>query len=148
MIAPRLADTGCRLLAVLSLAWTPAHATPAQIETLPPASAHPAPAPAWSAEGTVSAFLSSRIDYVGVVRLRQFVSSPLGRWRLGLETVVPVRSVSGRGAVIMNDLDYAAEVALERSFRGGIWSPFVAVRGSQEVDEPGSRGVLLLGLRV
>lgn len=105
----------------------------------------PAPAVSWSGEGEAYAFLGTRIDYVGVFRHR--VALPSG-WRFVLQNTVPVRSASGRGVVIVEDVDYRAEGGLALRAAGVEWIPFLSARGSEGVDREGSRGILAAGLRV
>jgi len=147
------------LLAVALAAINPLPA-PAQQEGAAPATDSAAPAeapllpqtqaasflesPHGLTEADVSLFLSSRIDYVGT--LGQRVRLPGNVW-LTLRTQIPVLSASGRGELIVQDVDYRIEGAMSRRAAGVDWTPFAAVRGSENVDRPGSRGVLVAGLR-
>ncbi len=122
-------------------------------ETQQPAKAAPSPSdpPAarlWSAGGEVSFFLSSRIDYVG--RFDQRLSLPVrtAEWRISLSTLVPVLSATGSDERVVGDVDYRLEAALVRRSGRLAWAPFVAARGSEEVDREGWMNVVLGGLRI
>jgi hypothetical protein len=121
----------------------------ARLQPAPEARTPPAaPAARWSGEGELYGFASSRIDYVGVFRFRALVPSAAGEWDLRWENTVPVLSTSGRGKLIVDDIDYQAEAGFARRAAATVWTPFLRYRGSAKVDRPGSAQVVVAGLRV
>ncbi|MCZ6778352.1 MAG: hypothetical protein O7F16_05220 [Acidobacteria bacterium] len=145
----------CRsiLLALAFLAIAGASPQRAQTDPEPPAAGAPnhertADNLSWGVTGTVSAFLSSSIDYVAVARFSGSAPSRAGVWQVGLQTTVAVLSASGSGTMIVDDLDYVAEASLEQKQGSLIWAPLTQVRGSEQVDREGSLGVVLAGFRL
>jgi hypothetical protein len=116
--------------------------------------AHPEEIPAerpervrWTAGGQVHAFLSSRIDYVG--KFRTEAGAPgSGGWHAWIDSTIPVRSASGQGALVVEDLDYQARVLWRLETARIAWAPFAGARGSEEVDQAGSRLVSLAGIQI
>jgi hypothetical protein len=97
--------------------------------------------------GEVSAVLSSDLDYIGVFEQVLELPSSAGVWQLGVRTAIPVISISGASAFIVEDLDYRVRICLKRG-AALAWAPFIELRGSEAVDKEGSRTIGLAGMRV
>jgi hypothetical protein len=127
----------CAILA--ALAGAPAHSEEPPVDS--PARLQ------WRASGQVYAFLSSRIDYVGMFRTEVGAPGP-GGGRAWIESTIPVLSASGRGALVVEDLDYQARALWRLEAREIIWAPFAGARGSEGVDREVSRLVSLAGIQI